>query len=320
MARSTTESARGGIGWPLVLAAAAVGAVAVYIVIPKVEGESLIHVAISAEPLFDIFGLVVTNSMVGALLASLILLAGAWYVTRRSTLVPGRLQSMLELPVEYLANIASGSTSRWRSYVGLVIGLFLMILVANWLGLLPGVGTIGVVHHEGGHETLVPFVRPASADLNFTLGLAIITFVTFVWWAIRLHGPVGYLKELVGEPRIMAPLMFPIHLISELSRLVSLSMRLFGNIFAGEVLLATMLALTTAAVFVLPLAFFVPAVFLGLELIFGAVQALVFALLTMTYITMAIAEREGEHGEGADEHEEHTPARPDHSTSASAPA
>jgi F-type H+-transporting ATPase subunit a len=100
----------------------------------------------------------------------------------------------------------------------------------------------------------------------------------------------------------MAPLMFPIHLISELSRLVSLSMRLFGNVFAGEVLLATMLALTTAAVFVLPLAFFVPAIFLGLELIFGAVQALVFALLTMTYITMAIAEQQGG-GHGADEHE-----------------
>ena len=283
------------------LAAAVIGAVALYIAIPKEEsGESLIHVAISAEALFNIGPLVVTNSMVGAVLASVILLAGAWYVTRRATLVPGRLQSLLELPVEYMASIASGSSSRWRSYVGLVIGLFLMILVANWLGLLPGVGTVGVVHHEEGHETLAPFVRPASADLNFTLGLAIITFVTFVWWAIRLHGPIGYLKELVGEPRYMAPLMFPIHLISELSRLVSLSMRLFGNVFAGEVLLATMLALTTAAVFVLPLAFFVPAVFLGLELIFGAVQALVFALLAMTYITMAIAEREG--GHGADEH------------------
>ena len=284
---------------------------------PEEEGESLIHVAISAEPLFDIGGFVVTNSMVGAVLASLILLAGAWYITRRATLVPGRLQSLLELPVEYLADIVSTSTSRWRSYVGLVIGLFLMILVANWLGLLPGVGTIGIVHHEGEHETLVPLVRPAAADLNFTLGLAIITFVTFVWWAIRLHGPIGYLKELVGEPRYMAPLMFPIHLISELSRLVSLSMRLFGNVFAGEVLLATMLALTA---FVLPLALFVPAVFLGLELIFGAVQALVFALLTMTYITMAIAEREGGHGEGADEHDEAQHPSPDHSTAASAPA
>jgi F-type H+-transporting ATPase subunit a len=255
-------------------------------------GDSLIHVAIKAERLFSIGGFEVTNSMVGAVLASLILLAAAWYIARNAKTIPGRLQSAIELPVEYMAGITAGSSSRWRAYVGLVFGLFVLILVAIWLGLLPGVGTIGL---RGEGDELVPLVRPAAADLNFTLGLAIITFVVFVWWAIRIHGPIGYLKELVGEPRYMAPLMFPIHLISELSRLVSLSMRLFGNIFAGEVLLATMLALTTATVFVLPLAFFVPGVFLGLELLFGAVQALVFALLTMTYITMAIAEQEGGH-------------------------
>ncbi|HYI67279.1 MAG TPA: F0F1 ATP synthase subunit A [Candidatus Limnocylindrales bacterium] len=278
----------------------------------------MIHVEIAAETLFTIGGFEVTNSMVGAVLASLLLLAGAWYITRRSALVPHRLQSLLELPVEWVANIVQGSSTRWRGYVALVIGLFIMILVANWLSLLPGVGTIGINHEVDGHEVLTPLVRPAAADLNFTLGLAIITFVVFVWWGVRLHGPLGYLKELVGEPRYMAPLMFPIHLISELSRLVSLSMRLFGNVFAGEVLIATMLALTTATLFVLPLAFFVPAIFLGLELLFGAVQALVFALLTMTYITMAIAEGQGDH---ADEH----PTGDDHdvqpsTTTASSPA
>jgi F-type H+-transporting ATPase subunit a len=265
------------------------------------HSESLIHIALGGEELFTIGPLVVTNSMVGAVLASLLLLVGAWYVTRRSTLIPSRLQSLLELPVEFVAGVVEGSTSRWRSYVALVIGLFLMILAANWLGLLPGVGTVGVKHGE----ELVPFIRPAAADLNFTLGLAIITFVVFVFWGVRLHGALGYLKELAGEPRYMAPLMFPIHLISELSRLVSLSMRLFGNVFAGEVLIATMLALTTATLFVLPLAFFVPAVFLGLELLFGAVQALVFALLTMTYITMAIAEGQGDHAAGHDDGDGH---------------
>jgi F-type H+-transporting ATPase subunit a len=257
------------------------------------EGDALLHVSIKAEELFRIGPLGFTNSMVGALLASLLLLVAALVFVRRPALVPGRVQSLLEFPVEWMANIVSGSTTRWRGYVALVIGLFLMILIANWLGLLPGVGTIGLKHGE----ELVPFVRPASADLNFTLGLAIVAFIVFVAWGIRINGVKGYLLELVGEPRYMAPLMFPIHLISELSRLVSLSMRLFGNVFAGEVLLGTMLALTTAAVFILPLAFFVPAVFLGLELLFGAVQALVFALLAMTYITMAIAEHEGGHGE-----------------------
>jgi F-type H+-transporting ATPase subunit a len=233
--------------------------------------------------------------MVGAVLASLILLSLAWVFLRRPSMVPGRFQSLIEFPIEWLGAIVAGSTSRWRGYLALVLTLFLMILVANWLGLLPGVGTIGV-KHDG---ELVPFIRPASADLNFTLGLAIVAFIVFVWWGIRINGVTGYLKELVGEPRYMAPLMFPIHTISELSRLISLSMRLFGNVFAGEVLLTAMLALTTAAVFVLPLAFFVPAIFLGLEVLVGVVQALVFALLAMTYITIAIAEHEGGHG---DEH------------------
>jgi F-type H+-transporting ATPase subunit a len=274
---------------------------------PEEESGGLLHVSISAEPLFQIGPLTVTNSMVGAVLASAILLFLAWVFLRRPELVPSRMQSLIEWPIEWVAGIVEGSTSRWKGYVALVTGLFLMILVANWIGLLPGVGTVGIIEHHGEEELLIPFVRAAGADLNFTLGLAIVSFVVFVWWGIRINGVGGYLMELVGEPRYMAPLMFPIHLISELSRLVSLSMRLFGNVFAGEVLIGTMLALTTAALFVLPLAFFVPAVFLGLELLFGAVQALVFALLTMTYITMAIAE----HGDGHDdEHEADASAHP----------
>ncbi len=261
---------------------------------PEEEGESLIHVAISAEPLFEIGPFVVTNSMIGALLASSILLLATWYIARRgSALIPGRLQGMIELPIELLAGVISASSSRWRSYAALILGFFMMILVANWIGLLPGVGTIGINHVEDGHEVVVPLVRPASADLNFTLGLAIISVIMFIYWGIRANGPIGYLKELMGKPLYLAPLIFPINVISELSRLISLSMRLFGNVFAGEVLLATMLALTTAAVFVLPLALFVPALFVGLEVLFGFVQALVFALLSLTYISTAIAEHHG---------------------------
>jgi F-type H+-transporting ATPase subunit a len=270
---------------------------------PEEEGAGdLIHVSISAEPLFTIGPLTVTNSMIGALLASVVLLSLAWWFTRRASLVPSRLQSAIELPIELLAGIVSSSTSRWRSYAAIIFGFFLLILAANWIGLLPGVGTVGAVHHEEGHSpTLVPFIRPASADLNFTLGLAIVSFVVFVYWGIRANGPVGYLKELLGQPRYMSWLLFPINVVSELSRLISLSMRLFGNVFAGEVLLATMLAITTAAIFVLPLAFVAPAVFLALEILFGAVQALVFALLSMTYISTAIAEHHAEaHSEAGD--------------------
>jgi len=239
--------------------------------------------------------------MVGALLASALLLAATVYVARRGTLVPGRLQAMVELPIEWIAGIVRGTGGRrWAEFAGLVIAIFLFVLVANLIGLLPGVGTIGLVE-EGAHgeQTLVPLVRPAAADLNFTLGLAIIAFVAFVAWGIRANGVVGYLKELlIAEPAYMTPLLTPIHIISELSRLISLSMRLFGNVFAGEVLLAVILALV-------PL--LVPIAFLGLELIFGFVQALVFALLTMTYITLAIAEHR-QHGSGAG----HAGDAPDH--------
>jgi F-type H+-transporting ATPase subunit a len=261
----------------------------------------VVHVEIAAEELFAIGPLIVTNSMVGALLASLVLLLGARWFTRRSGIVPSRGQSVIELPIEFLAGIVRGTGGkRWRQFAPLILAIFLFVLTANWLSLLPGVGTIGLAEEVEGKRIIVPFVRAGAADLNFTLGLALISFVAFIAFGLRANGVRGYLKELlVAEPAYMTPLLTPIHLISELSRVISLSMRLFGNVFAGEVLLATMLALTTATVFMLPLAFVVPGVFIGLELLFGLVQALVFALLSMTYITLAIAEHR-QHGSGDD--------------------
>jgi F-type H+-transporting ATPase subunit a len=246
--------------------------------------------------------------MVGAVLASLVLLIVTAWIARRATLVPGRFQALVEFPIDWMAGIVRGTGGkRWREFAGLVIAIFLFVLVANFIGLLPGVGVVGVTHEgEHGEVTLVPFVRAAAADLNFTLGLALIAFVAFVAWGIRANGVGGYLKELlIAEPAYMTPLLTPIHIISELSRLISLSMRLFGNVFAGEVLLAVIISLV-------PL--LIPVVFLGLELIFGFVQALVFALLTMTYITLAIAEHR-QHGEG------HDPAghEPDHTEASPAP-
>jgi F-type H+-transporting ATPase subunit a len=256
--------------------------------------ESLVHVAIAAEPLFEIGPFVVTNSMVGVLIATAILLAAAIFVSRSHAVVPGRLQSVIEMPIEFMGGIVRAQGGdRWRSIAPLILTLFLLVLIANWVGLLPGVGTVGVNYVDAeGHEAVHPIIRPASADLNFTLALALIAFVSFITWGIRANGIGGYLKEtFVANPAYMTPIMTPIHVVSEFSRLISLSMRLFGNVFAGEVLLAVMLALTFAVV---------PAIFLGLELVFGFVQALVFALLTMTYITLAMAGHGGGHDE---EHE-----------------
>ena len=248
-----------------------------------IAADSLIQVSIKAETLFTIGPLQVTNSMVGALLASAILLGASWWFMRGASLVPSRFQSAVELPIEWLSGIVAESTSRWRSYVGLVVGLFLMILIANWLGVLPGVGTIGLVKETEAGKELVPFVRPAAADLNFTLGLALITFVVFVWWAVRLHGPIGYLKELAGEPRYMAPLMFPIEMVGNFARMLSLGMRLFGNIFGEH---------SATGMFMGMLPFVIPWPMMALG-IFGAVlQTFVFIMLTMVYLSGAIAAEE----------------------------
>ena len=267
----------------------------------------MVHVEIKAEELFRLGPLIVTNSMIGALLASVVLLLAARWFARRYEIVPGRAQSLVELPIEFLAGVVRGTGGkRWRQFAPLIFAIFLFVLTANWLSLLPGVGTIGLAEEVDGKQIIVPFVRAGAADLNFTLGLALISFVAFIAFGLRANGLRGYLKELlISEPAYMTPLLTPIHLISELSRVISLSMRLFGNVFAGEVLLATMLALTTATIFTLPLAFAVPGIFIGLELLFGLVQALVFALLSMTYITLAIAEHR-QHGSG-DSHSGVTP-------------
>ncbi len=269
--------------------------------------ESLVHVAIAAEELFQIGPFIVTNSMVGVLIATVVLLAAAIWVSRNASVVPGRLQSVMEFPLEFMGGIVrSQGGDRWRAILPLILTIFLLVLFANWVGLLPGVGTINVLWTDAeGHAAAHPLIRPASADLNFTLALAVIAFVAFISWGIRANGIGGYLKEtFVATPAYMTPIMTPIHIVSELSRLISLSMRLFGNVFAGEVLLAVMLALTFAVV---------PAIFLGLELVFGFVQALVFALLTMTYITLAMAghgshdDAHDEHGKPADEEHAHAP-------------
>jgi F-type H+-transporting ATPase subunit a len=259
------------------------------------EEEALVHVAIKAEELARIGPFVLTNSMIGILIATAILLSAAIWVSRNHATVPSRLQSVLEMPVEFMSGIVRAQGGdRWRSIAPLILTIFLLVLIANWVGLLPGVGTIGVNWTNAEGETAVhPIIRPASADLNFTLALAVVAFVAFITWGIRANGVGGYLKEtFVANPAYMTPIMTPIHVVSELSRLISLSMRLFGNVFAGEVLLAVMLALTFAVV---------PAIFLGLELVFGFVQALVFALLTMTYITLAMAGHGGGHDEEHDE-------------------
>ena len=162
----------------------------------------------------------------------------------------------------------------------------------------PGDGDVRLAV-EGAEKVLVPFLRAPNADLNMTLAMALVTFTAVQILGIRKHGVGGRIKHMANPP-----FLFPIELISEFSRIISLSARLFGNVFAGEVLLGVMYAMAAAIkIAIIPVLF--PVIFLFLELLFGSIQALVFALLTLIYITLAT---EGGHEDHAEEHG-HAPGR-----------
>ncbi len=148
--------------------------------------------------------------------------------------------------------------------------------------------------HHG--EERIPLFRPATADLNMTLAMSLLTFTVVQVAGISAHGVIGRVKHMADPPFIL-----PIEIISELSRIISLSARLFGNVFAGEVLLAVMYAMANAIkIAIIPAVF--PVVFIGLEVLFGTIQALVFALLTLIYITLAAAGHDDHAHEDAHDH------------------
>ncbi len=268
-----------------------------------------IHISIAAETLFMVGPVPVTNSMLTMFIVMGLLLIGGAAIARGAKIIPGRWQSLFEVTAAFILDLveSTGGRSFGRRLFPMVGAIFIFIAIANYSGVLPGVGTIGFYHtEEAGHEevaatgdaalqlgagsdrlaeegkpVLVPLFRAPNADLNMTLAMALVTFTTIQVAGIRAHGVVGRLKHMADPP-----FLFPIELVSEFGRIISLSARLFGNVFAGEVLLGVMYALANAVkIAIVPL--LVPVIFIGLELLFGTIQALVFALLTAIYITMA---------------------------------
>ncbi len=296
-----------------------------------------LHVSVKAESLWDIdlgpLGtLNITNSFLTMIAVMAFLLIGGALIARRGSVDrPGRAQTGLEMVVDFLLNLVESTAGKrvGRQIFPLIAGLFIFIIVANYSGLLPGVGTIGIYHEEETeatteesriasaqqpsdaavvyaaeeeehHKVLYPFLRSPNADLNMTIAMALITFTVVQIAGVAAHGVGGRLKHMADPP-----FMFPIEVISEFSRIVSLSFRLFGNIFAGEVLITVMVTMSAAVLqstLWLPVFFFgLPTIFLLLEVLFGFIQALVFALLTLIYIALAAA--------GHDDHDHvHEPA------------
>lgn len=293
------------------------------------------HIELGAETLFKIGPVPITNSFLMMIVVMTLILILGWIASKKIQADPrkaGRFGGVIEMIVEYLLNLveSTGGKKLGRSMFPLVSGLFIFILLSNFSGLLPGVGSIyvnkdadavevagndtvvteeqsvastavegtdaeGVATEGGEHGSVhVPLMRPPTADLNMTLAMSTITFAAVQFFGIRAHGLGGRLKHMADPVFI-----FPIEVVSELSRIISLAARLFGNVFAGEVLLGVAYAIANSVkIAVIPLLF--PVMFIGLEVLFGTIQALVFALLTLIYIYLAAA--------GVHDEEEHAHA------------
>jgi F-type H+-transporting ATPase subunit a len=277
------------------------------------------HVALSGEVLTP--GGWFTNSLLTTLIVDAILLIVAFLATRRMALIPSGLQNAMEALLEYLYGLAESVAGKAASrYFPWAATIFLFVLVSNYSGLIPGVGPIGFYHTEAEHSMglegrlamangalmlaeegeakFIPLFRAPSADLNMTFALALATMVMVQYHGIRALG-AGYFRKFwntsgTGFMKGINIFVGILEAISELSRILSFAFRLFGNIFAGEVVLATMAFLVT---------FLVPIPFYMLELLVGAVQALVFAMLSLVFFTMAtISHGHDDHGEHAAAH------------------
>ncbi|MGE5425746.1 MAG: F0F1 ATP synthase subunit A [Bacillota bacterium] len=257
-----------------------------------------------AEPIFEIGGFPITNSWINSFVVVLIVVTLCLSLRGRIKLIPKGLQNLMETAIESLMDLfdtVTHSREKTIKFAPLVLSLFFFILINNWLGLLPGVGTIGRVVSENGEAVFVPFLRGGTADLNTTLALAIIgVFMSHVlgvvatgWWHyfnkfINIKAFLQIPKKIMKEPTIV--LVNPIkafvgliEIIGEAAKVASLSFRLFGNIFAGEVLLVSMSAI---------MAFVVPIPFMFLEIIVGLIQAFIFSILILTYLSINTTKEE----------------------------
>lgn len=267
------------------------------------QSEELQHEAsLAAEPIFHVDSFTVTNSLLNSWIAVAIIIVLSLLIRRKIYDVPHGAQNIAEIIIENalkLIDSVTGDRKKSLLFFPLVFCLFAFILINNWLGLVPGIGSIGFIGEHDGHPSFIPFFRGGTADLNTTLALALLAvigsnFAGFIFtgaWNyfnkfVNIKGLLEIPKKILKDPTILVvnPIKFfvgLVEIISEIAKVASLSFRLFGNIFAGEVLLASM-----AVIF----AYLLPIPFIFLEVIVGIIQALIFAMLTLVYLTIATAE------------------------------
>jgi F-type H+-transporting ATPase subunit a len=243
------------------------------------------HISLAAEPLFHLGSFPVTNSLIASISATALLSITALSVYPKLKATPNRLQNLLETIMEGGLGLAESIGGHYsRQFFPLVITFFLFILISNWMGLLPGFGSLVIHKIEEGHEVTIPLLRGATADLNTTLALALISVVAMQYFGFR-NLKLSYLKRFFNKNPLYQFIGI-LEIITDLSKILSFAFRLFGNIFAGEVLLVV---ISSLIFLIAPLPFF------GLEVFVGAIQALVFAMLSLVFFNIAVSAHESEH-------------------------
>jgi len=238
------------------------------------------EISIKAEEIFHIGGWPVTNALLLSTIALLVLLAFGLVLKRKILLVPGKLQSIFELLAESLLDLMDsvlGERKLSEKYLPLIATIFLFILTSNWLGLFPVVGSIDIA--EGGH--IVPLFRAPSSDLNFTIALAIISVFGVNFLGAFAIGAGKHLSKFFTLKNPIFSFVGLLEFVSEFIKIISFSFRLFGNVFAGEVLLMIVGFLAPHVV---------PLPFLFLEVFVGFIQAFIFSMLTLVFLSMAVRE------------------------------
>jgi F-type H+-transporting ATPase subunit a len=254
--------------------------------------------------LFSIGKFTVTNSMFVTWIVAIAIIVFAQTAMRKVKPVPSGAQNFWEWLVEGLYNFLEAviGSELVRKTFWFFATIFIFILFLNWFGLIPGVGTIGWGHYDavtGSFHVDRPLLRGANADLNLTFAMAAVFFVLWIIWALQANGVGGFLFHLFGPKGeskgilkvLMALVFFAVGLLEIVSiifRPISLSFRLFGNIYAGENMLESMAALVPSLAWLIPIPFYF------MELLVGIVQALVFMLLTAVF-TLLIAQHEPGH-------------------------
>ena len=237
------------------------------------------YISFFPEKLIDAWGLPISNTILMSWLTMSFLICFGLFVVSRLRPVPGKMQNLIEALIEGIEafmTTVTGDKQKTKRFFPLVATLFIFILISNWLGILPGIGAMGLVKEEG--HAIIPFFRSTNSDINMTLALAIISVAATHIFGISMVGFFSHFSRFIS---FKGPIQFftgVLELVAEIAKIISFSFRLFGNIFAGEVLLMVIF-------FLAPL--IVPLPFLFLEIFVGFIQALVFAMLTLVFLTIA---------------------------------